>query len=474
MQCFVMNTRRKVFENRLVREAMTYAFDFEWENKNLFFGLYTRTDSFFSNSDFASSGLPTGAELALLEPFRGKVPDEVFTTEFKLPVTDGSGNNREGLKRALGLLREAGWEVKERKLVDVSRPADDVRDPARRAGVRARRAAVRAMAGPPWHRRARAHRRSRAIPAPDRCLRLRHDGDRLRASPTAPATSSADIWTLEAAKAPGSDNLAGVSDPVVDALVAKLISAHTRDSLIAATCRALDRVLLWGWYVMPKWHVQSFRAAWLGPIRPSSTCRSAPAPTSTPGGSMRRWRPRPTPRGRAGCDVRAHTSAPALMGAYLVRRLLLVIPTLFGIIAINFAVVQFAPGGPVEQMIDEIWKGKTGEMPGVETGAGRRRRRRPKTAPIAARAAWTRRAGANPQDVRLRQAAAGALRADAEELPDLRLRQQLLPRQAGAGTDRREDAGLRSRSACGRRCWSTSSRSRSASPRPCATARGST
>ena len=180
MQCFVMNTRRKVFENRLVREAMTYAFDFEWENKNLFFGLYTRTDSFFSNSDFASSGLPTGAELALLEPFRGKVPDEVFTTEFKLPVTDGSGNNREGLKRALGLLREAGWEVKERKLVDVFGQQMTFE-------ILLEEPMFERVALPYVQWLARlgidAHVRtvdSGAISAPDRCLRLRHDGERLR------------------------------------------------------------------------------------------------------------------------------------------------------------------------------------------------------------------------------------------------------------------------------------------------------
>ena len=117
MQGFAMNTRRPVFQNPLVRQAMAWAFDFEWANKNLFYGAYTRTQSYFSNSDLASSGIPQGDELALLEPFRASLPPELFTQPFRLPVTDGSGNNREQLRTALDLLQQAGWQVKDRKLV---------------------------------------------------------------------------------------------------------------------------------------------------------------------------------------------------------------------------------------------------------------------------------------------------------------------------------------------------------------------
>ena len=120
MQAFAMNTRRAVFNDRRVRQAMDEVFDFQWMNKNLFYGTYTRTDSYFSNSEYASSGVPQGAELALLEPFRDKLPPDLFTTPFTLPVTDGSGNNREGLRRALDLLKEAGWTVKDRKLVNAA------------------------------------------------------------------------------------------------------------------------------------------------------------------------------------------------------------------------------------------------------------------------------------------------------------------------------------------------------------------
>ena len=120
MQGWVMNTRRPVFANRLVREAMDEVFDFQWTNKNLFYGAYTRTDSYYSNSDLASSGLPGPAELALLDPFRAELPPELFTQPFTLPVTDGSGNNREGLRKALALLKQAGWHEQDRKLVDAS------------------------------------------------------------------------------------------------------------------------------------------------------------------------------------------------------------------------------------------------------------------------------------------------------------------------------------------------------------------
>ena len=120
MQGFAMNTRRPVFANPLVRQAMAEAFDFEWENKNLFYGAYTRTLSYFNNSDLASSGIPQGDELKLLEPYRKELPPALFTEPFKLPVTDGSGNNREQLRHALTLLEQAGWSVKDRQLVDKS------------------------------------------------------------------------------------------------------------------------------------------------------------------------------------------------------------------------------------------------------------------------------------------------------------------------------------------------------------------
>ena len=111
MQAFWFNTRRAKFADPRVRQALGYAFDFEWTNKNLFYGLYTRSNSYFTNSELASAGLPSGRELEILEEYRGRIPDELFTTEFQLPTTDGSGRLRQNLRAAQKLLQEAGWVV---------------------------------------------------------------------------------------------------------------------------------------------------------------------------------------------------------------------------------------------------------------------------------------------------------------------------------------------------------------------------
>ena len=118
MQAFVMNTRRTLFQDPRVRQALGYAFDFEWSNRTLFNGQYTRTTSYFSNSELASSGLPEGSELALLEHYRGRIPDTVFNQAFKIPVTDGSGRPRENLRKATALLKSAGWSVRDLKLIN--------------------------------------------------------------------------------------------------------------------------------------------------------------------------------------------------------------------------------------------------------------------------------------------------------------------------------------------------------------------
>ena len=111
MQGYVFNLRRELFKDKRVRQAIALLFDFEWTNKNLFYDAYARTSSYFSNSVLASTGLPSAEELAILEPYRGKIPDEVFTQEFKPSVTDGKGNIRSQLRQALGLLKAAGWEI---------------------------------------------------------------------------------------------------------------------------------------------------------------------------------------------------------------------------------------------------------------------------------------------------------------------------------------------------------------------------
>lgn len=260
MQGWAMNTRRPLLADRRVREALALAFDFEWANANLFYGDYTRTESYFSNSDLASSGLPVGAELSLLERWRDKLPAEVFTEPYKLPVTDGSGNNREGLRRALALLRQAGWEVRDRMLVDAQgqkfrfeilldepsyeRVALPYRQWLSRLGIEA---SVRTVDAAQYQHRMDSYDFDMAMVGIGQS--------------DSPGNEQRGMWTCEAAQQEGGDNLMGVCDPVVDALVPLVVDAPDRAALLTAT-HALDRVLLWGWYVVPNWHLAAVRVAY--------------------------------------------------------------------------------------------------------------------------------------------------------------------------------------------------------------------
>ncbi len=260
MQAFVFNTRRPLFADPRVRQALAYLFDFEWTNKNLFYGAYTRTRSYFSNSELASSGLPGPDELKVLEAFRGKLPDEVFTKEYRPPSTDGSGNVRDNLRAALELLKPAGWEVKGGKLA--GRTGEPMTfeillaDPSferitlpfvknlERLGVTAR---VRTVDTAQYQNR---------LDGFDFDMTIANWGQSL-----SPGNEQRDLWTSGSAKIKGSQNLAGVSSPEIDKLVDLVVSAPDRPTLIART-RALDRALLWGHYVIPQWHIQTFRVAY--------------------------------------------------------------------------------------------------------------------------------------------------------------------------------------------------------------------
>lgn len=253
MQAWVMNSRRAPFDNPLVREALAYAFDFEWTNKNLFFGQYTRTRSYFSNSELASQGLPTGKELAILEQYRGRVPEEVFTQEYAPPATDGDGWPRENLRKAFALLEEAGWVVRDMRLVN-ARTGEPM-------------AFEILLVSPAFERIALPFTRNlkrlgidvsvRLVDQAQYVNRVRDfDFDMMIAvwgQSNSPGNEQRDFWGCSAAKTPGSRNYAGICDPVVDELIDRVISAPDRETLIAAT-RALDRVLLWGHYVIPNWH----------------------------------------------------------------------------------------------------------------------------------------------------------------------------------------------------------------------------
>lgn len=260
MQGFAMNTRRPVFANPLVRQAMNDAFDFEWANKNLFYSSYVRTMSYFSNSSLASSGIPQGDELKLLEPYRKELPPALFTAPFKLPVTDGSGNNREQLRHALDLLQQAGWSVKDRKLVDKNGEQMSftilLDDPSlervslpyvqslQKLGIDAR---VRTV-DPAQYQHLTDDFDF------DMIIMIYSEGD-------IPGNELRDYFTCAASKAQGSFNAPGICDPAVDTLVERIVTAQDRETLTVAA-HALDRILLWRWYMVPNWDSRSFHVAY--------------------------------------------------------------------------------------------------------------------------------------------------------------------------------------------------------------------
>jgi microcin C transport system substrate-binding protein len=261
MQGFLFNTRREIFKDPRVRQALGYAFDFEWTNQTLFYGAYTRTESYFSNSELASDGLPSEAELKILEPFRGQIPEEVFTEEYRAPRTDGSGNLRDNLRTAFELLGEAGWEIRDGKLTQkdsgrVMRFEMLLVNPAFERVVLPFKKNLERLGVEMNVRTVDTSQYQKRIDDFDFDMTVAAIGQSL-----SPGNEQRDFWNSKKADEPGSRNQAGIKDPVVDQLVELVISAPDRESLITRT-RALDRVLLWGHYVIPNWHIRVFRVAY--------------------------------------------------------------------------------------------------------------------------------------------------------------------------------------------------------------------
>jgi len=258
MQAFVFNTRKDIFKDRNVRWALAHMFDFEWTNKNLFYGAYTRTKSYFSNSELASGGLPSPEELKLLEPFRSQLPKEVFTREYNPPTTDGSGNIRNNIRTALRLLKQAGWELQGGTLINKS-----TRKPFE-FEILLVQPGMERVAIPFTKNLERIGLKAsiRVVDSTQYVNRLdNYDFDmttRVWGQSLSPGNEQRDYWSSEAADIPGTRNLAGIKNPVVDALIDKIIQAPDRPSLVAA-CRALDRVLLWGHYCIPHYHTRKYR-----------------------------------------------------------------------------------------------------------------------------------------------------------------------------------------------------------------------
>ena len=261
MQGFFINTRKEIFKNRVVRKALNYAFDFEWTNKILFFDQYKRTASFFSNSDLASSDLPSKEELELLDSFKNQLPNEIFNTIYENPINDGSGNLRKNLRIADKLLYDAGWIIKDGKRINketgiplkftillVSPEFERIALPyarnLKKIGIEAK---VRTVDSAQYERRLESFSFDMTVISLGQSL--------------SPGNEQRDFWNSTSATINGSRNYAGVSSPAVDFLIDKIIAAKNREDLISAT-KALDRFLLFGYYVVPHWHIQNFRIAY--------------------------------------------------------------------------------------------------------------------------------------------------------------------------------------------------------------------
>ena len=259
-QGWFINTRRDKFKDPRVREALIYAFDFEWTNKSVMYGAYARTSSPFQNSDMVASGTPSPEELKLLEPFRGQVPDEVFKEPFVPPVSDGSGQDRNLLRKAQQLLQEAGLPVKDGKrllpngeVLSVEFLLDEPSFQPHHAtfvknlGLLGIDASIRLIDAVQFRARVEDFDFDIAI-------------ERLSLSST-PGDSLRPYFTSQAAATKGSYNLAGVANPAIDALVERAIAAQSRAELRTA-CRALDRVFRAGRYWIPQWYANTHKLAY--------------------------------------------------------------------------------------------------------------------------------------------------------------------------------------------------------------------
>ena len=262
MQGFVMNTRRAIFADPKVREAMQYVLDFDWLNDRLFFCSYHRTTSYFDNSELAAKGLPDKAQMALLKPFEDKLDKRVFSNPVFVPKLD-SLNPRPQLLKALELLSMAGWHVKQGVLQNDKGQLFEFEILLDSSGAAAwERIAL------PFVRNLKKigiNARIRVMDALQYKNRLDHfDFDMfvmVWGQSLSPGNEQRYFWGSDAAKQEGSYNFAGIQNPAVDALIERIIAADTREDLVTAT-RALDRVLMWGFYVIPQWYTNETRVVY--------------------------------------------------------------------------------------------------------------------------------------------------------------------------------------------------------------------
>ena len=260
MQAFVMNLRRSKFQDIRIRQAISMAFDFNWTNQKIFYDQYTRSESFFSNSELASSGIPEGAELQILDSYRDQLPAELFEQPFEVPATDGSGWSRENLLKALDLIRQTGWTMENGRLVDSGGEPMTIEFLLYSSSFE--RLILPYVAN---LKRLGIDMNVRIVDTGQYVNRLRSfDFDMIVGGwgqSETPGNEQREYWSCAAADRAGSRNTAGICHPVIDDLIRRLIVAKDREELITLT-RALDRVLLWQHFVVPNWHLPADRILW--------------------------------------------------------------------------------------------------------------------------------------------------------------------------------------------------------------------
>ena len=267
MQAFWFNLRRDKFKDLRVRKALGLLFDFEWTNKTLFYGAYKRSNSFFSNSELASSGVPQGDELRLLQDYKQQLPAALFEQPYLLTTTRGDGRIRQQQRQAIDLLKQAGWTLSNGKMVNSQGEQLSLEF---------------LVYAPSFERVIQPYRKNLqriGIASEIRIVDVSQYVNRLNnfdfdiftltmGQSLSPGNEQLSMWGSEFANVPGTLNRIGLQDPVVDSLVGTLINASDRASLISAT-KALDRVLLWKELVIPQWHISSYRVAyWNRIVRP--------------------------------------------------------------------------------------------------------------------------------------------------------------------------------------------------------------
>ncbi len=263
MQGFAFNTRKSIFKNRNVRKALTFAFDFEWSNKNLFYGAYTRTKSFFDNSELSSQNLPNSRELKILNKYKGQIPDEIFNEIYKPPSTFGKENSLRGnLRIARRILKNEGWIIIDDKLVNKENGEIFQFEILLRS--------------PLFERIVLPLKRNFKKLGIDVNIRTVQDDSQYQkrleefdfdmivsnfGSVISPGNEQKNWWGSEAANQIGSMNVVGVQDPIIDDIIDRLISSKNREELIDYT-RVLDRILLFNYFLIPQFHIGHYRVAY--------------------------------------------------------------------------------------------------------------------------------------------------------------------------------------------------------------------